>query len=147
MLTTRIPRDFKEFLKLLATHKARFLLIGGYAVNAFGYIRNTVDMDIWVAGDAENQKCVIAAIREFAFPGVTDDILTDPAAMLRMGLPPLRIEVMRAISGVQFEDCWERRVILQDEDSQIPMICLEDLKTNKKAAARAKDLVDLEELS
>ena len=75
------------------------------------------------------------------------DILTDPAAMLRMGIPPLRIEVMRAISGVQFEDCWKRRVRLQDEELQIPMICLEDLKANKKAAARAKDLVDLEDLS
>lgn len=43
MATTRIPRDFKEFLKLLDAHSARFLLIGGYAVNAFGYVRNTVD--------------------------------------------------------------------------------------------------------
>ena len=46
MTTIRIPRDFKEFLKLLAAHNARFLLIGGYAVNAFGYVRNTVDMDV-----------------------------------------------------------------------------------------------------
>ena len=48
MPTTRIPRDFKEFLKLLAAHNARFLLIGGYAVNAFGYVRNTVDMDVCI---------------------------------------------------------------------------------------------------
>ncbi len=50
-----IPPGFKEFLKLLAAHGARFLLIGGYAVNAFGYVRNTVDMDVWIAPDEENQ--------------------------------------------------------------------------------------------
>lgn len=49
MAATRIPRDFKEFLKSLNAHNARFLLIGGYAVNSFGYVRNTVNMDIWVA--------------------------------------------------------------------------------------------------
>jgi hypothetical protein len=63
MRTTRIPRDFKEFLRLLITHEARFLLIGGYAVSAFGYVRNTIDLDIWIAGDTENQKRVIRAVR------------------------------------------------------------------------------------
>ena len=56
MPTTRIPHDFKEFLKLLVTHEARFLLIGGYAVNAFGYVRNTVDLDVWIASD-EGSVC------------------------------------------------------------------------------------------
>jgi hypothetical protein len=65
MATTRIPRDFKEFLKLLDAHNARFLLIGGYAVNAFGYVRNTVDMDIWIASDPDNRRRVTDAIRDF----------------------------------------------------------------------------------
>jgi len=56
MPTTRIPRDFKEFLKLLDAHDARYLLIGGYAVNAFGYVRNTVDMDLGIASDDHNQR-------------------------------------------------------------------------------------------
>jgi len=147
MATTRIPRDFKEFLKLLIAHKARFLLIGGYAVNAFGYVRNTVDLDVWVAGDSENQQRVIAAVREFGFPNAAGDVLGEANAMLRMGVPPLRIEVIKSISGVEFEDCWPRRVFIEDDEFAIPMISLADLKTNKRASGRGKDLVDLEGLS
>jgi hypothetical protein len=62
MPTTRIPPDFKEFLKSLDARNARFMLIGGYAVNAFGYVRNTVDMDVWIASDPENLRRVLQAI-------------------------------------------------------------------------------------
>ena len=63
MDTIRLPPDFSEFLKLFVAHEVRFLLIGGYAVNAFGYSRNTGDMAIWIASDDENQKRAIRAIR------------------------------------------------------------------------------------
>ena len=146
MATTRIPRDFREFLKLLAAHDARFLLIGGYAVNAFGYVRNTVDMDVWIANDQQNQNRVILALRDFGFPDATTDLLAEPDAMLRMGVPPLRLEVVKSIAGVDFEDCWTRRVSLDDAGLSIPMISLADLKKNKRAAGRPKDLLDLAEL-
>ena len=146
MPTTRIPRDFKEFLKSLDAHSARYLLIGGYAVNAFGYVRNTVDMDVWIASDPDNQQKVLQAIRDFAFPGAPGDLLHEPDAMVRMGLPPLRIEVLKKISGVEFEDCWPRRLVIDDDGLQIVFISLEDLKRNTLASGRRKDLLDLDEL-
>jgi len=109
MATTRLPPDFKEFLKLLKAHDVRFLLVGGYAVNAFGYIRNMVDIDIWIAATPENQTRVVQAIREFGFAATPLNVLDGPKAMLRMGNPPLRIEVLKTISGVEFDNCWERR--------------------------------------
>jgi hypothetical protein len=141
MGTTRIPRDFREFLKLLVAHDSRFLLISGYAVNAFGYVRNTLDIDIWIAADSVNQRRIIQAVREFGFPSATEDLLAEPDAMLRMGVPPLRIEVMKSISGVEFEDCWARRVVMEDEGLEIPIISLADLRTNKLASGRPKDLL------
>ena len=133
-------------MKSLDAHSARFLLIGGYAVNAFGYVRNTVDMDLWIASDAENQKRVLQAIRDFGFQTAPDDLLREEDAMVRMGVPPLRIEVLKKISGVEFEDCWPRRVFIEDDELRIPSISLEDLKRNKQASGRTKDLLDLEEL-
>jgi hypothetical protein len=131
-------------------------LIGGYAVNAFGYVRNTVDMDIWIASDPENQERVVRAIRDFGFTTAPDDLLHEQDAMVRMGLPPLRIEVLKKISGVEFEDCWSRRVVIEDDEIRIPAISLDaqglarfpsrDLKRNKRASGRTKDLLDLEEL-
>ena len=146
MATTRIPPDFKEFLKLLKVHEVRYLLVGGYAVNAFGYVRNTVDMDVWVAATPENHRCVIEAIREFGFANVPSTVLDGENAMLRLGHPPLRIEVLKTISGVEFDACWPRREELRIEDLCIPMISLADLKTNKRSAARLKDLDDLANL-
>ncbi len=143
MTTTRIPRDFNKFLKLLLVHEVRFLLIGGYAVNAFGHIRNTVDIDIWIASDAANQSRVIQAVRVFGFVNIADDVLDDPRALLRMGTPPLRIKILKVIAGVDFEECWPRRVEMLADGLSIPMISLNDLKTNKRAAARPKDLADL----
>src|SRR6185312_6463517 len=140
MATTRLPPDFKEFLKLLAAHKVRYLLIGGYAVNAFGYVRNTIDMDVWIAAGADNELRVIRAIREFAFPDAPGDLFDAPDAMIRMGVPPLRIEILKSISGVDFEECWTNRVFIRDDDADIPMISLNDLKRNKRALGRKKDL-------
>ena len=146
MAMTRIPPDFKEFLRLLKVHDVRYLLVGGYAVNAFGYVRNTVDMDVWIASTPDNQDRVIDAIREFGFAGVSRDVLADANSMLRMGNPPLRIEVLKSLSGVEFEECWDRRVELPFDELVIPVIALDDLKVNKRAAARPKDLVDLSQL-
>ncbi|MEP7354036.1 MAG: hypothetical protein ABI824_12465 [Acidobacteriota bacterium] len=134
-------------MKLLITHEVRFLLIGGYAVNAFGHVRNTVDMDIWIDGRVENRSRVVIVVREFGFANATDDILNEPDAMLRMGVPPLRIEVMRKLTGVRFEECWPRRLLIEVDGLSIPMISLADLRLNKQAAGRPKDLLDLDELS
>ncbi len=147
MLTTQLPPDFKEFLRFFVIHEIRFLLIGGYAVNAYGHIRNTVDIDVWIAADRENQNRVINAVRAFGFTSTPADILDESNSMLRMGIPPLRIGVLKSISGVEFEDCWQRRVKFDADGFTVPMISLEDLKINKKASGRGKDLLDLEELS
>ncbi len=82
-----------------------------------------------------------------SFPGAPDDLLIEDDAMVRMGQPPLRIEVLKKISGVEFEDCWQRRVTIEDDDLKIPTISLADLKRNKLASGRKKDLLDLDELS
>ncbi|HEX4133669.1 MAG TPA: hypothetical protein VHY84_03530 [Bryobacteraceae bacterium] len=71
-------------MKSLDAHNARFLLIGGYAVNAFGHVRNTVDMDLWIASDADNEQRVLQAIRDFAFPAALADLLHADDAMVRI---------------------------------------------------------------
>jgi hypothetical protein len=95
-------------------------------------------MDVWIAVNADNQQRVLQAIRDFAFPSAPDDLLIEDNAMVRMGQPPLRIEVLKKISGVEFEDCWLRRVMIEDDDLRIPTISLED--------GRKNDLLDLDEL-
>lgn len=63
-----------------------------------------------------------------------------------MGVPPLRIEIKMSISGIVFNECYSRRANFQDGDLTIKIIGKDDLKKNKAAAARHKDLSDLEYL-
>jgi predicted nucleotidyltransferase len=144
-----LPNDFKEFLKLLRDHRVKYLLIGGYAVGFHGYTRATNDIDFWIAMDGENASRIVEGLKEFGFdvPELSADLFLKPNQIVRMGLEPVRIEVTTTIDGVDFEDCYARRVQTDLDGVPVSVIALEDLKTNKRASGRTKDLADLEELS
>ncbi len=118
MATPPLPSDFKEFLRLLISHQVEFLLIGGHAVGYYGYVRATADMDIWVRSDAGNASRIVSAIRDFGFSQreLNEELFLQPSRIVRMGVPPLRIELLTSISGVTFEECWQaREEIILDE--------------------------------
>jgi hypothetical protein len=146
MGTRRRNQRFPAFSKCFTAHEVRYLLIGGYAVGFHGWPRNTKDIDFWIAGDPENQARVIKALREFAFPDVQEDLLRDESVIVRFGLPPHRIEILRRITGLEFEQAWRNRVQWTGDDFQIPVIGLADLRQNKAASGRSQDLADLEHL-
>jgi predicted nucleotidyltransferase len=141
-----LPPDFREFLQLLNSHSVRYLLIGGYAVGYYGYPRATADMDIWVATDAENIEKVIAALAKFGFTEVEPELFATEKQVLRMGVPPLRIELLTGVSGVGFEECYSERTRANLGEVEVNLISLEHLKINKAASGRYKDLNDLEHL-
>jgi hypothetical protein len=129
--------------------RVEYLLIGGYAVAHYGHPRATGGIDVWVAASPSNAERVMAALARFGFSadaGANLDILATPGNVIRMGVPPLRIEIQTQISGVSFTDCYARRNLIQIDDLTIPVIDLQDLKSNKRAAGRYKDLADLEAL-
>ncbi len=148
MAMIRLSPDFKEFLKLLNAHQVEYLLIGGYAVGYYGCPRATADMDIWVAMNPENAKKIVAALKEFGFdvPHLSPQLFLKEWQIIRLGVPPVRIELATTISGVDFDECYKER--LQDvlDDVTVNLISLEHLKINKKAAGRNSDLADLENL-
>lgn len=148
-MAQELPSDFREFLNLLRLRGVRYLLIGGYAVGYHGYPRATGDMDIWVAVSPENADRAIETVREFGFstPDLVPDLFLREQSVVRMGIPPARIEILTTISGVSFEECYERRVDATLDGVEVPIISLPDLRVNKQASGRYKDLMDLEHLS
>jgi len=148
MATVNLPPDFKEFLKLLNAHQVEYLLIGGYAVAYHGYPRATADMDIWIATHAQNTKKIVTALREFGFdlPELSTELFQKEGQIIRMGVPPVRIEIATTISGVGFEECFAARVVDELDGVEVNIIDLAHLKINKKAAGRHKDLDDIENL-
>jgi phage replication-related protein YjqB (UPF0714/DUF867 family) len=148
MAIPALARDFKEFLKLLDSNHVEYLLIGGYAVGIHGYVRATNDLDIWVNRNTENAAKIERSLRAFGFAaaGLTADLFLEPNNVVRMGVPPIRIEILTSISGVQFELCYPEKEMIQIEELVVPVISLARLRENKAASGRAKDLADLENL-
>ncbi len=148
MATIQLPADFKEFLQLLNEHDVEYLLIGGYAVGYYGYPRATVDMDIWIAINPVNATQVVATLKTFGFdlPELNEDLFMAENQVIRMGVPPLRLELLTSISGVEFETCFAERVVDEIDGVKVNLISLEHLKQNKLASGRHKDLNDLEHL-
>ena len=144
----RLPSDFKDFLKLLNANRVEYLLIGGYAVGYHGYPRATGDMDIWVAVNPGNAEKIVVALKEFGFavPELSAELFLRQNQIIRMGLPPMRIELTTTISGVDFEECYAARVVAELDGVKVNLIDLKHLKINKKASGRYKDLNDLENL-
>jgi len=148
MATIHLPQDFKEFLRLLNSHKVRYLLVGGYAVGYHGYPRATADIDIWIAIDHDNAGKTVSALKEFGFgmPELNTKLFLKEKQVIRMGEPPVRIELLTSISGVKFEDCFAERIDDKIDGIDIHIISLKNLKRNKSSAGRSNDKADLEKL-
>ena len=140
--------DFADFLRLLTEKNVDYLIIGGFAVGHYGYVRNTGDFDIWVRLTDENVELTAESLEEFGYAPKEKSLpyLKNPEKILRMGMPPFRLEVSTSIDGVEFEECFPRRKTIDLDRMAINFIGYDDLIVNKKASGRLKDLADVEEL-
>ena len=142
------PRDFSEFVESLNVNDVRYLVVGGYAVAFHGHPRYTKDLDIWIARDAENAKRLVRALQDFGFGSIGFQIadFTEADQIIQLGEPPLRIDLLTTVEGLDFEACYPSAKRVEIEGIQVTFIDLENLKKNKRAVGRAQDLADLENL-
>jgi len=133
---------------LLEANEVDYLLVGGYAVGYYGYPRPTGDIDIWISRSPENAKKVVAVLNEFGFSSsdLTIGLFTLVKSIVRMGIPPFKLEIITQIDGVEFDSCFRRREMVIIDGCNVTLISLADLKINKQASGRPKDIDDLENL-
>ncbi len=148
MVTIHLPPDFKEFFQLLNLNEVKYLVVGGYAVSFHGYPRATGDIDIWIAVHPDNAERIVATLKDFGFesPDLTPEVFLKENQVIRMGIPPLRIELLTSITGVNFNECYANRQIATIESVNVNFIGSSDLKKNKMLSGRTKDQNDLENL-
>jgi hypothetical protein len=139
-------RDFVEMLSALSDAGAEYLVVGAHALAAHGVPRATGDLDIWINATPENVTRVLHALSAFGAPlfDLTAADLTNPETVFQIGLPPSRIDILAAISGVSFPSAWPRRTHVRIGTLDVPVIGRDDFITNKKATGRPRDLGDLD---
>lgn len=142
--------DFRDFIMALNKNAVNYILVGGYSVILHGYSRTTGDMDIWVERSDENYSKIIKAFEDFGMPVfdmTKENFLDHPIwDVFTFGIPPVAIDVMIKIDGFNFEEVFERSVILNDGDLVVRVIHKNDLIAAKLKANRFKDMDDVENL-
>jgi len=140
--------DYKDMLQVLLDNGVKFLLVGAYAMGVHGYPRATGDIDIWVETSAENSERVYRSMAAFGAPlhEIDETTFATPGIVFQIGVAPRRIDIITAISGVEFDDAYQQRQIVEIEDLSIPILSLDDLIKNKRATGRDKDRLDADQL-
>lgn len=143
-----LNEDYKDILQALVDEKAKFILVGAYAMAAHGYPRSTMDIDLWVEPSPENAMAVIRAIGRFGAPlhDLTQDDLSKNDTVFQIGVAPRRIDIITGASGLQFAIAFANAMTVEIEGLLIHILSLDDLIKNKKASGRTKDAADVEAL-
>ena len=143
-----IPRDFLELFESLNARKARFLVVGGYALAYHGAPRFTGDCDVLLATDRDNAEAVVEALNDFGFSsvGIIADDLQTPNNVIQLGYPPLRVDLLTGIDGVKWSEAYNAREVMMIDGVEVPFIAKSHLVDNKRASGRPRDIADLESL-
>ena len=144
-----VNSDFTDLLNLFNDNNVRYLVIGGYAVIQHAEPRFTKDLDLWISTDPSNARAVYQSLKDFGAPltDLTEADFTEEGYFYQMGVPPVRVDVLMGIPGIQFEGAWDRRVEVYIDGLRIPFISRLDLITAKLASGRPQDLIDAELLA
>ena len=143
-----LNNDYKEMLQCLSAENVKFLLVGAYAVAVYGYPRATKDIDILVRATPDNASSLMKALARFGAPlsGVSAADFSMEGIVFQIGNSPRRIDILTRISGIDFQQAYDRRKVVSLDGMEIPVISLEDLIANKRATGRTQDLADVERL-
>lgn len=140
--------EFKELLLAFNAHGVEYLGVGAHALAAYGHVRATKELDVWVRPNQDNGQRVIAALAEFGAPvgDLLPDDLAKPGTIFQIGVPPLRVDIITDIDVVSFSDAWPKRSEFQLGAVPVLVISRQHLIINKKSAGRLQDLADAEKL-
>lgn len=140
--------DFVDLLRAFIGADVRFLVVGAYALAHHGRPRATGDLDVWVEAEPENATRVMRALEAFGAPlsDVTAADFARPGLVLQIGVPPVRIDVLTELTGLQFSDAWRSREPGRFGSLTVDFLGRDDFIRNKRATGRAKDLGDIEGL-
>ena len=143
-----LARDFEEFVKLLNKHKTAYMVVGGYALAFHGRPRHTGDLDIWIDISNSNATKMLRVVKDFGLGslGFTKKDFLKEGFVSQIGHPPLRIDILNSIDGVEFEKAYKNKLSIDLDNIRIHYIGLGDFIKNKQSTGRARDLADIRDI-
>ena len=145
-----LNEDFLDLLRAFVDAEVDFLVVGAHALAAHGVVRATGDLDVFVRPTSTNAARVVAGLRSFGAPlsvhGVSEQDFAKLGTVYQLGLPPRRIDIITAISGVDFEQAVREAVTVDMGSIVLRVPGRQALLANKRASGRPKDLEDARRL-
>lgn len=146
--TGKVPQnsDLTGLLRIFNEIGVKYLVIGGHAVMYYTEPRYTKDLDLWIEASVENGRKVFSALAQFGAPlkGLSAKDFSEEGSFYQMGRPPVRIDILMSVTGLDFESAWKNRVAADFQGEPIHLISRADLIALKKASGRHIDLHDVE---
>ncbi len=135
-----LPDHFREFVASLNEFHVEYLIIGGYALGAYGHLRGTNDLDIFIHATDENANKMISACSAY---GIPKDTLSNEMflvqKMIGIGDPPLRIEIIKDVGSIDFSYAYQRKRQKMVDGVMLNVIGIDDLILLKKNALRDRN--------
>jgi hypothetical protein len=143
-----LNRDYQELLQSFVSHNVRFLIVGGYALAAHGHPRYTKDLDIWVWTDPSNAERIVMSLESFGFDGLelSAQDFQEPGVVVQLGREPQRVDILTFATGLDFVSAYENRMMVSIGNLEVPFVSIDDLRTNKLATGRLRDIADAADL-
>lgn len=143
-----LNKDYKEMLQILLDNEVKFLIVGAYAMGAYGYPRATGDIDIWVEASPENSQKIRQSLSEFGAPlkDITENTFCEEGIIFQIGVAPRRIDIITKIDGVNFNRAYSEKQEIEIEGLAIPFLSKENLVKNKESTGRERDKLDAQYL-
>ena len=137
--------DLIDLLTELRDSGAEYLVVGGWAVGVHAEPRYTKDLDLLVGTSSTNLARIVTALEKYGAPsGLVRQVRTmSTEEFVFFGVPPARVDILRAIPGVEFEQAWARRKDVRWNEVDVHVIGFDDLCAAKRAAGRQRDLDDV----
>ena len=144
----QLANDWREFIELLNANEVRYLIVGAFAVAFHDKPRMTGDIDFWVNPSPEIADRIMRALSDFGFGslGPSSEDFTSKDSVVQLGFPPNRIDIMTAISGVQFVEAWAEKAGGTLDGVPVNFLSKQHLRIDKQSADRLKDRKDARRL-